>query len=89
MSDMSLKSEMMLVRCTAVLDCDSELLDIGIWDDLQKMKFKPFILKCEEGHKLKYKASDIMRKKDWPSQFRQQPYVDRRREFKEQQKEIH
>ena len=62
---MSLKPERMLVRCYQH-DCDSGLIDIGIFDDLEKMKFKPFALICEEGHKNEYKAHNIMRESDWP-----------------------
>ncbi len=80
----STQSEVMLVRCY-VLDCDSGLLDIGKFDDIQKLKVKRFKLTCGVNHQNTYEANNIMRESDWLPQYKEKPYVNRRKEFLEEQ----
>lgn len=81
---MSTKAERMLVRCYRQ-DCDSGLIDIGVFDDLLKMQFKPFTLKCAKGHENEYKAYDIMRESEWFEELKRKGYVNRQVEFRVEQ----
>ncbi len=81
---MSTKPERMLVRCPWP-QCNSGLLDIGVFDDLEKMKFKPFTLQCAEGHKNEYRAYDVMRESKWSEEITRKPYVNRHVEFRVEQ----